>query len=128
MEDIELSIIPEDDETKKSDVVDVVQQSENSPEDIDFFVDASEVETLEVHSTQAVKPENKIDDTDVSKSEPPQQEQEPATTGTELQTVGGSAVQVNADDVEGPGIGKGRMGERMVAMGLISEDQLNVGL
>jgi len=51
--------------------------------------------------------------------------------GTELQTMGGSVQKTgsnNIDDEDGPGIGKGRMGERMVAMGLITEDQLNVAL
>ncbi len=52
-------------------------------------------------------------------------------TGTDLQTLG-SGIQKSGDseydDEDGPGIGKGRMGERMVAMGLITADQLNVAL
>jgi len=50
--------------------------------------------------------------------------------GTDLQTMGGGLQTSDAgqDGVDGPGIGKGRMGERMVAMGLITEDQLNVAL
>ncbi|MBI1301044.1 MAG: AAA family ATPase [Alphaproteobacteria bacterium] len=42
--------------------------------------------------------------------------------GSELQT------QANQDDLDPDEAGKGRMGERMVAMGLITEDQLNVAL
>lgn len=50
--------------------------------------------------------------------------------GTSLQTVGGkvSTTDYGHADGEEEDSGKGRMGERMVAMGLISEDQLNVAL
>ncbi len=50
--------------------------------------------------------------------------------GTDLQTMGGGLQTSDAgqDGADGPGIGKGRMGERMVAMGLITDDQLNVAL
>ena len=130
MEDIELSIIPDDEVPKKDDVV---HQEQGSPDDIDFFVDASEVETLDVQSTQSLKPEDAVVNASVTEVNKPMETeaivQEVSATGTDLQTVGGSAVQeAKKDEADGPGIGKGRMGERMVAMGLISEDQLNVGL
>lgn len=48
--------------------------------------------------------------------------------GTELRTMGGALQETDGGHDEGPGIGKGRMGERMAAMGLITEDQLNVAL
>jgi general secretion pathway protein E/type IV pilus assembly protein PilB len=52
-----------------------------------------------------------------------------ANAGTELRTMGGSLQEAGGGyEEDGPGIGKGRMGERMVAMGLITEDQLNVAL
>lgn len=51
-----------------------------------------------------------------------------SSTGTALQTMGGDLQKTDKGNEDGPGIGKGRMGERMVAMGLITEDQLNVAL
>ncbi len=51
-----------------------------------------------------------------------------ANTGTGLRTMGGALQEAESEFEGGPGIGKGRMGERMVAMGLITEDQLNVAL
>ena len=56
------------------------------------------------------------------------QKDESASTGTALQTMGGDLQKTERENEDGPGIGKGRMGERMVAMGLITEDQLNVAL
>ncbi|MGN7438845.1 MAG: GspE/PulE family protein [Alcanivorax sp.] len=71
----------------------------------------------------------------VSMSEPEEkadgatgQKDESVSTGTALQTMGGDLQKTERENEDGPGIGKGRMGERMVAMGLITEDQLNVAL
>ncbi len=51
-----------------------------------------------------------------------------ANAGTGLRAMGGALQETGTEYEDGPGIGKGRMGERMVAMGLITEDQLNVAL
>ena len=49
-------------------------------------------------------------------------------TGTEIRTIGGELQETDGDHEDGSDAGKGRMGERMVAMGLITDDQLNVSL
>ncbi|MCK5374321.1 MAG: Flp pilus assembly complex ATPase component TadA [Alphaproteobacteria bacterium] len=59
-----------------------------------------------------------------------QKENTSESEGTALQTLGGNLTESSGGQCEGNsgGIGKGRIGERMVAMGLITEDQLNVAL
>lgn len=136
MEDIELFVVA--DEDKNQDDEDKTQQEtqtfegrgagvELTEDDIDFFVDSStDIENIE--------------DGDILEGDIVALQEEDSNSGnvqdpskgTALQTMGNSLQKADgegsANQDGGPGIGKGRMGERMVAMGLISEDQLNVAL
>lgn len=109
-------------------------------EEVEFSVNESDLEDLEATATGHVRnPQSFSDFTaqDISghdDAQPEEVEAEPVSyeekapqpaTGTALQTVS-RELQKTEDDHDGGG--KGRMGERMVNMGLISDDQLNVAL
>ncbi len=79
-----------------------------SSEDIDVVIEADEFESSEAVVVE-VNPDKAKD------------------TGTELQTVA-SSLQTTGENEEESDPSKGRIGERMVSMGLITEDQLNVAL
>ncbi|MFP4463683.1 MAG: GspE/PulE family protein [Alphaproteobacteria bacterium] len=95
--------------------------------DVDFFVKADGSEDFQDDVTDY----SALDGELVSMSEKNGEGQAAGAdaSGTALSTVeSGSLQEAENQRADGPGIGKGRMGERMVAMGLITEDQLNVGL
>lgn len=110
MDDIELVVI-EDDKNNEDNTAEAVDVARNSDE-VEFVVD--DVEALSVVSVETE--EASVDGVEKG-------------TGTELQTLSG--MLQTTDNQKEPGAedaGKGRMGERMVSMGLITEDQLNVAL
>ncbi|MGH1376467.1 MAG: GspE/PulE family protein [Alphaproteobacteria bacterium] len=122
MDDVELVVSSEEGnhEENKSESLKDDDVIEVSGEEIDFFVNS-----LDEEASSAERPSFSGHGTDDSGDEEGASQASPAT-GTALQTV---ARELQAlDDEDGPGIGKGRMGERMVAMGLITDDQLNVAL
>ena len=82
-------------------------------DDVDLVIEAEEVET----PVEPAKPQ-------IFDQKETGEEKE---TGTDLQTVS-SALQKSQEGDEEDDPSKGRMGERMVHMGLISDDQLNVAL
>ena len=131
MEDIELVILNEDGADKKSEEgnhkVDMNGDDGNpvDPDDeIDFFVD--ELEDVQSQDDDVIEGDLVSD----SKSDSAGAQVADSSKGTALQSMGGGVQKAGGAFGEegGPGIGKGRMGERMVAMGLITEDQLNVAL
>ena len=95
--------------------------------DVDFFDDSdaqsNQEEVVEVGEQSDVLEGDLISVSEVVSSNIPDE-----NAGTELRTMGGALQETDGDQEGEPGIGKGRMGERMVAMGLITEDQLNVAL
>lgn len=110
MDDIELVVIDEDDSTVIKPDVDNLGV-DNDVEGVAFVVDETEIENLEAISVEIVEDSVAA----------------PDNTGTALQTVAGG-LQTTGDQKQNDDPGKGRMGERMVSMGLITEDQLNVAL
>lgn len=130
MDDIEFNVISHDDD-KKSEVHenahDEVEHVQSEALDsADYFV----VSKDELEQSDQKKPVPQESGGDkkppifTSKNNTPQK-----PTGTALQKMGSELqTQENQDDLDPEEAGKGRMGERMVAMGLITEDQLNVAL
>ncbi len=126
MEDIELIVV--DDESLEDVSEENDFDEEDLPEGLDFFVDDTLLDEVE-----AVSVESESDDSGGVVATPSEEnDSKPSeATGTALQTVGGGLQtqgDASSNGAEEPGIGKGRMGERMVAMGLITDDQLNVAL
>ena len=145
MDEIDLEILSEDDgggkksSAKRDDQVYVADE-----EKIEFFVNEADKD-LHAHSTE--RPEiisDEVVDHDVVQdvsgddqtgadvnfdSAVHEEEIKDAhvSTGTALQTFGRD-LQKTEDDAGDAESSKGRMGERMVQMGLITEDQLNVAL
>lgn len=157
MEDIELEIISESDvehkpfgdsKTSEDDIVD-------ADESVDFDVSSDDLDGVSAQSVEPERPpvddffqgedvvsDERADDVpshdtqsnsvspDEGRSDEEEamvgeivaaQKHEPATTSRDVAIVGGES----SDDGDS---GKGRMGDRMIAMGLITEDQLNVAL
>ena len=131
MEEIELETLDNNNNEKGSSDENQEKPNQNTEDNgVDFFAD----ESLENNSSN--NSGEVLEGDIVSLSEQVESAEDNSNVvdtnkGTELQTMGGSVQKTgsnNIDDEDGPGIGKGRMGERMVAMGLITEDQLNVAL
>lgn len=131
MDDIEFSILSN---KKKSRVDKSVKDAEffvsesESESDVEFFVsendnnDDGELETLdEILEGALVSMSDKTGARKIG-------EKESTSTSISVMTGGGDLQETDDPLVGEGGIGKGRMGERMVAMGLITEDQLNVAL
>lgn len=127
MDDAELVVPPEENNENKQSVDSDDGVIEVSGDEIDFFVN-----TIDEEASSAERPSfspSQEDGEDVVLEDVVHVEEvaePPPATGTALQTVARDLQSLDED--EGPGIGKGRMGERMVAMGLITDDQLNVAL
>ncbi len=111
MEDIELVIKP--------DAPPIQKNSDEGSNILD--IEAEEVKTSmdEVDIKNAGQPDNRCEE---SKDE--FVEVDKVETGTEIQTVSRGLQKIEDD----PSGAKGRMGDRMVSMGLITEDQLHVAL
>lgn len=149
MEEIDLKIISEniDRSAKRPDEQDSVEEETF----VDFFVDVTDENTkahsverphntpifddIENEMTHEGVVANVIDHDNVRPlsshvSEQAQSKhQAEEITGTALQSLGGSLQQANIQpEAATPDAAKGRMGERMVQMKLITEDQLNVAL
>ncbi|MGH1404540.1 MAG: GspE/PulE family protein [Alphaproteobacteria bacterium] len=128
MEEIELEIVSEE-ELKQDDSSIIDSDSD------DDIVDVEVSDTLENPSKEKEVLDNGVDQpaADISPVENDDDFFNDSTseqaTGTALQTLGG-ALQTQDDDGydDDEASGKARMGERMVAMGLITDDQLNVAL
>ncbi|MGH1456876.1 MAG: GspE/PulE family protein [Alphaproteobacteria bacterium] len=115
MEDIELEVVSENELDHKpfgdtpTDVMD-----DEDMEEVLFDVDESDLDDIEVEVVSSVTDVVAPDASDVSSGEVI------ASGSTELAAYEG--------EQDGADSGKGRMGERMVSMGLITDDQLNVAL
>ncbi len=125
MEDIEL-VTPDNEENNKK----LSEESQSGSDDsvvdgnIDFFVD-------DTSGSDDVLEGDLVSLSDMNEKIKSNSGGSGSNKGTALQTMAGSVQKTSggdSDDEDGPGIGKGRMGERMVAMGLITDDQLNVAL
>ena len=131
MEEIELETLDNNNNEKGSSDENQEKPHQNTEDnDVDFFVDESLENNLSNNSGDVLEGDIVSLSDPVERAEDNSEAVDP-NKGTELQTMGGSVQKTdrnNVDDEDGPGIGKGRMGERMVAMGLITEDQLNVAL
>lgn len=91
-------------------------------EDVEFFIDDEDLVELQATPTGREKPVSSF-----STESRPQEEPLKQATSTALQTVSRD-LQNTKKSSDDDGAGKGRMGERMVSMGLITEDQLSVAL
>ena len=97
--------------------------------DVNFFEEADEERGITTDANQD-SVEGEVLEGDLVSITEPKTSQSPQGegAGTALRTMGGALQEAEGEREDGPGIGKGRMGERMVAMGLITDDQLNVAL
>jgi len=125
----EAKILDSDEDVKDSAQeasVDALSSDGAVEEDVDFFdeSDDTDVGVEDEAGKDEVLEGDLVSISETVTSEVP----EGAGTGTELRTMGGALQGTEDEHEDGPGIGKGRMGERMAAMGLITEDQLNVAL
>ncbi len=129
MEDIELVVNEDNSSVKKKsddDVIDI------SAENIEFSVDNSYLGGAKAAATGTDNNEEteidgdfvEVKETYVTTKKPDEQSKE---TGTSVQTVNRDLQETKKDN-KGETPVKGRMGDRMVSMGLITEDQLNVAL
>lgn len=116
MDDVELIILDDDDQDVQGDVVD--STTPDDADNIEFFVTSDDLAEASADLEEFDSPLSFDEDQGHS-------------TGTDLQTVGQDLQSrseghgVEGDDKAST---KVRIGEQMVAMGLISEDQLNVAL
>lgn len=126
MDEIELVILDENDEVSSE----KEKKGQDAGDGDDLFVDSS-IDTVEIDDNAFFSDVSLDQEVNVpldGSSEDKQVDSNPEVTGTALQTVGGD-LQKTGGGVGGDGKPvKGRMGERMVSMGLINEDQLNVAL
>ena len=118
MDDVELTVKPDNSDAHMSKVVVNHDSAENLCEEVDFFVDASNLSDLESEesSGDAVEYENHEDDRGVSIEE------------KAVQITGELNTDQDAEEKDDQDDGRGRIGESMVSLGLITEDQLNVAL
>ncbi len=126
MEDIELEVISEKDVDHKpfGDAEDVSVEIEES-DIVDFNVSSEDVVGVSASPSTSSGSSGSLSDDDVETLSGEVMGYEsgdvPLSSSTDVAVVGGN--DEGDDD-----LGKGRMGERMVAMGLITDDQLNVAL
>ncbi len=124
MEEIELEIVSAEELKENKDSV----ISDGGDSDI-VDIEVSEETTDNVTQDQNVVENNVNIQPVVSEDEFFDGDDQKQPTGTALQTLGGALqTQDSEDDEDDDASSKARMGERMVAMGLITDDQLNVAL
>lgn len=144
MEEIDLKIISENKDEPPKRAAPSSADFVGEEDQVEFLVDVSEVD-MKAHSTERpdthfhnhdledleneVEHEHDVISEDDVKPLSPAPDQEPLpATGTALQSINTGIQQTEKPSGEPEDSGKGRMGEQMVQMGLISEDQLNVAL
>ncbi len=120
MDEIELVILDENDDS-------VLPEDGEAPDVLKGKGEADVVDEDSFFSDMSVDPvQAEVEIVESEVVEPVESQTE--ETGTALQTTGRDVQKTDGDNNNPNGPIKGRIGERMVSMGLITEDQLNVAL
>ena len=121
----------------------MIRDEDNRPDDDVIEADFGSFEDLTVENASA--PSSNVEPQDAGTAAPmvnaqneeqadqlpvpaqPQPQEQAAQTGTELKTYNGDLATIDGEGLT-DGEPKGRIGDRLVDMGIITEDQLNVAL